>query len=634
VQQPSFDFYEGLNQRKNDAIPEAIAHYEKALNSGNASMSAAAAAELMSLHFSGAELSPATMSRIRQKADGSWAAALEVTDSQGKIANREKALALLLNGEYRLPDESARYVLHQWRDESGSGALTDAESAAINGRLAVSRSRYNEAIIFFRITIQDSPELFFRHPDLIGDLGRSFQYTATGTEGINLLVDWEKNFAEMAEAVPEYNESLVRHRLLFFAARIARQRGIPNIELFEKALLLIPADETQSEQTDACIWYILDSSLARGTDTLIRYVETYASAWNDDSYFLDVMDKLARELVLQRQWEKVLYVYSLLKNRSGVVTAKYAWLIGKAIEAGLFSPRGGVADSLPEEAAKSFIRIAYNANGALYYHVLSAELLGEPFLYPADKSQADVLPSLDGKSDSLLFLQGFFENDASGFALSYIRAAEASLPPEELYFLARALGEAGLHQESMQLVSRYIGRGAYQAQRHDLELLYPRPFRELVEQYAEETGIDPAVLFALIRTESAFNSAVVSRAGAIGLTQLMPATAEETTARIRRMGGPDYALEAIDDEFPGAYLRNPAVNIHIGASYLAHLNGRMGDQLLALLAYNGGMSRIRRWHRNASLPPELFLETIEFPETRNYGRSVTAAAAMYRELYY
>ena len=67
---------------------------------------------------------------------------------------------------------------------------------------------------------------------------------------------------------------------------------------------------------------------------------------------------------------------------------------------------------------------------------------------------------------------------------------------------------------------------------------------------------------------------------------------------------------------------------------------RMGDMLLALLAYNGGMTRVRRWLRAANssvpggFPPDLFLETVEYPETRNYGRSVMGAAAIYRELYY
>jgi soluble lytic murein transglycosylase len=231
-------------------------------------------------------------------------------------------------------------------------------------------------------------------------------------------------------------------------------------------------------------------------------------------------------------------------------------------------------------------------------------------------------------SDTMRFLLGFFENDAAQFAPQYIRAEESGLSSGELCRLAEALGAAGQYQESIRLVSLYAGRNDYQIKRQDLELLYPRPFREPVERYAEELGIKPSLLYGLIRTESAFNSDIVSRAGAVGLTQLMPATAREMAARIHRRGGPDYIVE----DFP-SHLHDPAVNIHIGASYLAYLNERMEDPLLALLAYNGGMGRVRRWYRTANLPPDLFLETVEYSETRNYGRSVIGAAAMYEALY-
>jgi soluble lytic murein transglycosylase len=125
----------------------------------------------------------------------------------------------------------------------------------------------------------------------------------------------------------------------------------------------------------------------------------------------------------------------------------------------------------------------------------------------------------------------------------------------------------------------------------------------------------------------------------------MPATAKETADRIRRRGGPDYtrssataeaAVTAEDSatEDSALDLYNPAINIHIGAAYLAYLNERMEDPVLALLAYNGGITRTRRWHRAINLPPYLFLESVEYSETRNYGRSVMGAAAMYKELYY
>jgi soluble lytic murein transglycosylase len=146
--------------------------------------------------------------------------------------------------------------------------------------------------------------------------------------------------------------------------------------------------------------------------------------------------------------------------------------------------------------------------------------------------------------------------------------------------------------------------------------------------------LEAALLYGLIRTESAFQADIVSRAGAVGLTQLMPATAGEMADRIKRQGGPDYT------ENDGPDLRDPEVNVHIGAAYLSYLNNRMESPLLALLSYNGGMNRVRRW-RNAenrspgtALPEDLFLETVEYSETREYGRKVLSAAAVYGYLYY
>jgi soluble lytic murein transglycosylase len=137
------------------------------------------------------------------------------------------------------------------------------------------------------------------------------------------------------------------------------------------------------------------------------------------------------------------------------------------------------------------------------------------------------------------------------------------------------------------------------------------------------------LLYGLVRTESAFVPDIRSWAGAVGLTQLMPATALDMAGRIRRRGGPDYAGEG------EIALGEPEVNIHLGAVYLRYLLDRTESPLSALLAYNGGIGRIRRWRAaEGQLPEDLFLETIEYAETREYGRKVLAAAAAYGYLYY
>jgi soluble lytic murein transglycosylase len=177
-----------------------------------------------------------------------------------------------------------------------------------------------------------------------------------------------------------------------------------------------------------------------------------------------------------------------------------------------------------------------------------------------------------------------------------------------------------------------MSREEYEISREDLELFYPRQFLELIEKNARDTGLGPELLFGLIRTESSFMPQVISRSGAIGLTQLMEPTAMDMAGRIARRDGPDYRVNGTID------LRNPEINVHIGAFYLNYLIDQMGSPMMALLAYNGGMGRLRRWRaadrQNGNLPEDVFLESIEYAETREYGRRVLGAAAVYGFLYY
>jgi len=701
------NFYEGLKKKQAEVKTGAINHFEKALDSSNIHIAAAAAAELMSMHYSGSEIPTATISKIREKApamlatkaSGSWAMALDAL-GKGSEPDKEKILALSLNNTDRSPDEAVQYLLMEVRAlnaaNSSLGLFSNAENAAIAGRIAVTHSRYREALIFFRMVMAEAPGLFFRYPELLSDLGRSFQYSASGKEGIDLFLQWEKNFDDNADLLPVIDEKmagLIRFRLLFYAARMARQSGLPeSVELFERALLralTLPLEikgGASGEQTDACIWYILNISLAKDSGRTIRYLENYVTHWRDDAYYLDVMDKLARGLLLKRDWTDIINIFAIVKNRPGVISAKFAWIIGRAIQEGLLSPReieqargalgggSGAPNGAAQDDAEAYIRIAYNSASsdaclfdgkALYYRSLSAASLGEEFL-PLPLAAPLPLPAkvrlqAAGDAGAMEFLLGFFRNGAAKFASRYIRMMENSLLPDELRRLAEALGNEGQYQESMRLVSLYTGQASYQYQREDLELLYPRPFSEQINQYAQETGINPAKLYGLIRTESAFNPDAISRSGAIGLTQLMPATAEEMAARILRRGGPDYKRksdkESVDEvsgetgaesdagatagagggliaSEVGVDLLDPGANIHMGAAYLAYLEERLGDPLLALLAYNGGMNRVRRWRNSMPIkfPPDLFLETVEYAETMDYGRTALSAAAMYKEL--
>jgi len=219
------------------------------------------------------------------------------------------------------------------------------------------------------------------------------------------------------------------------------------------------------------------------------------------------------------------------------------------------------------------------------------------------------------------------------FALPYIQAVERDLSAAELRKVAEALAASNRWKDSLDLVSRYTNRKDFELTKQDLFLFFPQPYKELVEKYAGEAELGAEILYGLIRTESYFASDAVSRSGAVGLVQLMAPTAADMAGRIARSGGPDYRNPEIN-------LKDPETSIYIGSYYLHYLIGQMGNPMLALLAYNGGMGRVRRWltadgrQTGGALPHDLFLESIELSETREYGRLVLSAASVYGYLYY
>jgi soluble lytic murein transglycosylase len=155
----------------------------------------------------------------------------------------------------------------------------------------------------------------------------------------------------------------------------------------------------------------------------------------------------------------------------------------------------------------------------------------------------------------------------------------------------------------------------------DLELRFPLEHRAPIERQARAEQLDSAWVFAIVRQESAFMPDARSRAGALGLMQLMPATAKEQVRRTQPGTG-----------FKTNLLLDPEANIRIGAGYL----GRVYQQLyqhpvLATAAYNAGPHRVRQWLPDDELPADLWIETIPFSETRTYVRRVLAYTVIYQQ---
>ena len=155
-------------------------------------------------------------------------------------------------------------------------------------------------------------------------------------------------------------------------------------------------------------------------------------------------------------------------------------------------------------------------------------------------------------------------------------------------------------------------------QRHQ----YPLAHLPEVLAMSEEYDLDPALISAVMLCESRNRPGAVSRQGARGLMQLMPATAAEIAEDLEML---DYTEEKLTE---------PAVNIRFGCYYLRYLFDRFGDRpALVIAAYNAGPGRVQGWIEEYGVTDEESLTEIPYPETANYLIKVQNAKEMYRTLY-
>jgi soluble lytic murein transglycosylase-like protein len=154
-----------------------------------------------------------------------------------------------------------------------------------------------------------------------------------------------------------------------------------------------------------------------------------------------------------------------------------------------------------------------------------------------------------------------------------------------------------------------------------IRMYYPVRYEEAIKKDAKRFAVDPYLVMALILQESSFQPNAKSRVGATGLMQLMPATGKELGQKLHGR------LSIIRIE-------NPETNIELGTYHVQHMIQLFGNNVqLAVASYNAGQGNVLRWRRAApSRPMDEFLESIPFPETRNYVKRVTLLRSSYARI--
>ena len=204
---------------------------------------------------------------------------------------------------------------------------------------------------------------------------------------------------------------------------------------------------------------------------------------------------------------------------------------------------------------------------------------------------------------------------------AYLRLSRPKATARELYralILSQWLGLEESYSEARRLESLMTSSATLY--RSDLEALYPRPYKNLVDAAAKQYGVENNFVWAIMRQESAFKVSAKSWVGAAGLMQLMPATAKEEA---KRAGLKNYDLYNASD------------NIKLGTSHLGWLGKNFARKEYVMAAYNAGSGNARKWLKavgeRADLPH--WIEAVKFDETNGYVQRVSANLEIYRLLY-
>ncbi len=272
--------------------------------------------------------------------------------------------------------------------------------------------------------------------------------------------------------------------------------------------------------------------------------------------------------------------------------------------------------------ASTHIERVWARDPVSYYSVVGADLLGVE--YRMDVPDSESVPAPTWLAAGLERLDLFTEADLAIASSAEIRRltdlARGSL--HDMLSLAEALIERGHTIDGINLGWALRDDG-HEWDARLIRVAFPFPYRELVRREAAEWGLDPIVMAAIIRQESAFRANIVSHAGAIGLMQVMPPTG----AQLARAHGPAG--------FRAANLTAPEVNLHLGAAFFVEMSARYDNDLpVVLSAYNAGPTRATRWRRYPEVSDPLrFTERIPFVETRGYVKNVRRNLGLYEVLY-
>jgi len=249
-----------------------------------------------------------------------------------------------------------------------------------------------------------------------------------------------------------------------------------------------------------------------------------------------------------------------------------------------------------------------------YYGFLASDMLDKEYSLnhipvAIDQQRIDAIKAIPAmaRARELLFHQDTLDANREWH--------QASEQFDERDWLAAAIVAGQWQWHSKAIAS--LGRVQYW---DDVELRFPLAYSSAINDAAQRTELNAWLLYSVARQESAFDASAISPAGAMGLMQLMPATAKSTARKYKI----PYRKRS--------QLRDAETNIAIASRYYSDLLSRyQGSRILASAAYNAGPRRVDQWLNKSAgkLPFDIWIEVIPYRETRAYVRNILMYSIIY-----
>lgn len=502
--------------------------------------------------------------------------------------------------------------------------------------------KYNHALEKFTEMILSLDDIINLSPQMISEIGKSFLYGNFEIVKINYLIESKnqlaqslKNIADNYSNTKNLTENIFVKKeklfyLYFYAGRIFDKTNSTYYKNAKECFLLSARNSINDENYDNAIWYYLNQSKKESFASLMNEIKLYGNSWKDKSYYSDLLEELKLHLISTRQWTAFCNFYTTIEQvASEEIKSAWAYLTARLIKTDYANLQEIIEDEFLE---KLFFDVLENSESSLYYKIMSAKNLNldskkiiDYMYFNFNQENLNVKDEQISKSVFNILTSCIKYKQISTFYeivkqyKDYLSSDILSDFTKEIY--KNFSDDENFYPTILRLASTAFSLCGNGKDLELLQILYPKYFSNLISESCKEYVLDEFILYGLIRTESYFDKDIFSVAGASGLTQLMKSTASDIARKLR--------IKEFD-------LLDAKTNITFGSFYLNELIRRLdGSILKAIISYNTGITRVRRWASQfANVPTDIWIEMFPYQESRDYGKKVLANSFVYGLLYY